>query len=124
MFEYKTNKVIIFQKPRLDSNLPGGMTDNITKRLQSFSYHQNLYSDMPDSELSGLAGTYSMAAKLGLRMPNLAPEVDTFTPTLPPVMPAAPPVFNMDTDAAKEPKKKKYAKEAWPGKRPTGSLLV
>ena len=49
---------------------------------------------------------------------------------LSPVMPSTvaikttpnPTVYN--PEAVNEPKKKKYAKEAWPGKKPTPSLLI
>ena len=57
--------------------------------------------------------------------PNLAPDVD-----LTPVVPSAvtinptpnPAVYN--PEAVNEPKMKKYAKEAWPHKKPTLSLLI
>uniref|UniRef100_A0A8C5P3C7 Nuclear inhibitor of protein phosphatase 1 pseudogene n=1 Tax=Jaculus jaculus TaxID=51337 RepID=A0A8C5P3C7_JACJA len=72
-------------------------------------------------------GTHGTALISGLPMPhpNLAPEVD-----LTPVVPSAvnmnptpnPAVYN--PAAVNEPKKKKYAKEAWPGKKPTPSLLI
>lgn len=69
--------------------------------------------------------TPSLSSKLGFHLPNPAPDVDL-----------APPVVNVDYSTTvsvsvsndnslpSEPKKKKYAKEAWPGKKPTPSLLV
>lgn len=69
--------------------------------------------------------TPSLSSKLGFHLPNPAPDVDL-----------APPVVNVDytttvqvtatndSSLPSEPKKKKYAKEAWPGKKPTPSLLV
>lgn len=63
-------------------------------------------------------------------MPNLAPDLrdyDMKEPTVPLL-----PMFTQNSlqasindgnNGSLEPKKKKYAKEAWPGKRPSGSLL-
>lgn len=57
--------------------------------------------------------------RLGVSLPNPAPDVDMGVPTPAPV--AAPQAQVTDS---LEPKKKKYAKEAWPGKKPTQTLLV
>ncbi len=111
------------------------MADNITKRLQDFHYRQGshgLYGDESHDPSAGLGpGSFSMAAKLGLKMPNLAPEVE-----VEPVIPAAHihvpqpaptvgfPSLPEEPQNPLEPKKKKYAKEAWPGKKPMPSLLV
>lgn len=123
--KYKCQMIIIyflfkFQRPKIDTGLPqGSMTDNITKRLQSFSYSHSLY----DSG-SGLSAerSFSMAAKLGVPLPNLAPDVDQeiVVPTINPL----PSVTITVEDTSMEPKKKKYAKEAWPGKKPIHSFLV
>lgn len=87
----------------------------------------------------------SLASKLGLPlMPNPAPDVDLTPPMAPP--PPPPPQFETASAAAAAvptpssadayateplmppgelgPRKKKYAKEAWPGKKPAPSLLV
>ena len=98
---------------------------------------------------------FTLAAKLGLPMPNLAPDIDSIEPlqTVPTTLhriPRATPTQGLSAEdilggaplpntaasevesgvggkrptiAASEeseaaPKKKKYAKEAWPGKRP------
>lgn len=109
------------QRHKLDTGLVQNtsMTDNITKRLQSFSYQTpSLYGD-----LSSAANTYSIAAKMGLHVPNLAPDIVPDEPVAPPVTAHPPVVFNVE-DISKEPKKKKYAKEMWPGKKPVHSLLV
>jgi nuclear inhibitor of protein phosphatase 1 len=97
------------------------MTDNITKRLQSFSYSHSLYDNVPGSGLTA-ASSFSMAAKLGVPLPNLAPDVneEIVVPQINPL----PSVTMTAEDISKEPKKKKYAKEAWPGKKPTHSFLV
>ena len=77
-----------------------------------------------------------MSSKLGIPLPNPAPEIDIAPP--PPKMPT--PIGAMTMSGSSnmssvsgievpqfedpdEPKKKKYAKEAWPGKKPTPSLL-
>ncbi|ESP05199.1 hypothetical protein LOTGIDRAFT_102248, partial [Lottia gigantea] len=99
---------------------------SITKRLQNFSYGAaGLYGDLPTlgstNAGSTLTSTFSMAAKLGLSMPNLAPDLDVSAPEV-----KAPEISVAFTpeEVSKEPKKKKYAKEAWPGKKPVHNLLV
>ena len=112
--------------------ITGTMTDSITKRLQNFPYSAHLYSDMPGSHVEEPTsptspGVLGFAAKLGLRMPNLAPEVEPEEGIPVQVNPRPPVVFTMEAPVeqpSNEPKKKKYAKEAWPGKKPTPSLLV
>ncbi len=106
------------------------MTENITKRLQNFSYGTNLYGDLPAvggvPTGSTLTSTYSIATKLGLPVPNLAPDIDheAATAAVPPTVNAAPIVGFTPPEPSKEPKKKKYAKEAWPGRKHTHNLLV
>lgn len=96
------------------------MTDNITKRLQSFSYsNRNLYGDIPASDTAA-----SIASKMGLHIPNLAPDIEDQPAPLPDVIESHPPVVFQVEEGPKEPKKKKYVKEAWPGKKPTHSFLV
>lgn len=63
-------------------------------------------------------------------MPNLAPDLrdyDLKEPTVPMLSMITPNSLqtsvNEGNNESLEPKKKKYAKEAWPGKRPSGSLL-
>ena len=105
----------------------GSITDTITKRLQNFSYGTHLYGDLPAAgtpDKSVLGSTYSIAAKLGLPVPNLAPDLEH--ETVPPPLEKPQIVGFTPEEPSKEPKKKKYAKEAWPGKKPTHShnLLV
>ena len=88
------------------------------------------------SSSSSLFFSSSLASKLGLPlMPNPAPDVD-LTPTIEVPPPAVPSLMTgtgygasgSDVEAGGSsdlgPKKKKYAKEAWPGKKPAPSLLV
>ena len=63
-------------------------------------------------------------------MPNLAPDLrdyDVHEPTpsfLPMITPNSFQASTAESDnESLQPKKKKYAKEAWPGKRPTGPML-
>lgn len=51
----------------------------------------------------------------------VCPQVELAPPE--PVAPEIPALVQVAVDPD-EPKKKKYAKEAWPGKKPTPSLLV
>lgn len=86
----------------------------------------DLYTDLPpeshSSSASGNLNIYSsLSSRLGMVLPNPAPDVDMDqgfaapTPFVPPQVQITDPM---------EPKKKKYAKEAWPGKKPTQTLLV
>ena len=118
------------------------MTDTITKRLHNISYAPNLYQDVPGEEATSPTSPTSptslgMVSKLGLRLPNLAPEVDAAPEAKEPApLPAPAPAaataaavgFSVegqgDQPSSNEPKKKKYAKEAWPGKKPVPSLLM
>ncbi|CAH1775590.1 unnamed protein product, partial [Owenia fusiformis] len=98
----------------------GGMNDSISTKLHNFPYAQNrdLYSDMatPTSPTS----TFSFSSKLGLPMPNLAPDLDIMPEAVVNINPT--PVM-MNIEEPNGPKKKKYAKEAWPGKKPHHLLV-
>lgn len=92
------------------------------------SIHANipqLYQDLPpetNSMTPGVASMYSsLSSRLGMSLPNPAPDVD-MEPNYP-QQTAYPPQQTQPTDSL-EPRKKKYAKEAWPGKKPAPSLLV
>ncbi len=120
-------KNLFFQKSRADAgpSASNSLTDTITKRLQGFPYPgQGLYEDESGASLTA-ANTFSIAAKLGLRMPNLAPDVEVEAPEVQPAAPRAPAVAPgpAENPGPAEPKKKKYAKEAWPGKKPSHSLF-
>jgi len=112
--------------------MQSSLTESITRRLQNYPYAGggafDLYSGantepMGESE-EAVPSTFSIAVKLGLKVPNLAPDLaDIDVPTA--VVPVHPAGAVMDSGAsAPEPKKKIYAKEAWPGKKPTHSFLV
>lgn len=114
------------------------LTEALTRRLHSFPYPTHHLYEMEHSVDVGanqvvMPTTLSIATKIGLRVPNLAPEIEVeeTLPSPPPLLvvpvhvaPAvnAHPLAEME--GLSEPKKKKYAKEAWPGKKPVHSLLV
>lgn len=113
----------------MDANAVGGMqsslTESITWRLQNHPY--DLYSgaeQLGESD-EAVPSTYSIAAKLGLKLPNLAPDIAELdvAPAIA-VAPIHPAVIEPGAANPPEPKKKIYAKEAWPGKRPAHSFLV
>lgn len=79
--------------------------------------------------------------KLGLSLPNIAPDIELYPTSLPPpsnvvtninsgvdMNPRVSNVVPSSSVAAvpteEGPKKKKYAKEAWPGKHPGQHLLI
>ena len=83
--------------------------------------------------------TFSMANKLGMSVPNLAPDVEMFDaqqqePDVTATAAAAPSAHapvqftaaEIGPQPAEGPRKKKYAKEAWPGRKPLAhvGLLV
>lgn len=84
-----------------------------------------LYQDLPPesnaSSASGITMFTSLSSRLGMHLPNPAPDVDMEQNYKQP-SPFVPPQVQV-TDSL-EPRKKKYAKEAWPGKKPMPTLLV
>nr|SVE76424.1 EOG090X07CE [Daphnia longispina] len=115
------------------------------RSLSASSGSEGLYGGLPpemgessqshlisQSASSGLFSS-TLASKLGLPlMPNPAPDVDLSAPLEPAAAPvtsrlnvefAQPPAVESDP-STNGPKRKKYAKEAWPGKKPTPSLLM
>lgn len=111
----------------------GSMTENITRRMQSFPYSQGLYSNLPaaaqepTSPTSPTSPTAATKTKLNITSaPAVAsPAVNNFNDIHEPVAHAHPAAEFVPVMAAAEaPKKKKYAKEAWPGKKPTPALLI
>jgi len=98
-----------------------------------------------DTHLPGPSGLFatSLSSKLGIPLPNPAPEVEMALPPVPVATStstaeaaemaagasaaaeqgAAGAHFPVEVEDPDEPKKKKYAKEAWPGRKPGPSLL-
>ncbi|XP_011935808.1 PREDICTED: nuclear inhibitor of protein phosphatase 1 [Cercocebus atys] len=118
------------KKKRVEGPGSLGLEESGSRRMQNFAFSGGLYGGLPPthseagSQPHGIHGT-ALIGGLPMPYPNLAPDVD-----LTPVVPSAvnmnpapnPAVYN--PEAVNEPKKKKYAKEAWPGKKPTPSLLI
>ncbi|XP_041436856.1 protein phosphatase 1 regulatory subunit 8 L homeolog isoform X1 [Xenopus laevis] len=104
------------------------LEDSVGRRVQNFPFTGGLYGGLPPTHAEGgaqTAGGHGTALMGGMPFPNLAPEVD-LAPTTATVAPitVAPAPTSFTAEAVNEPKKKKYAKEAWPGKKPTPSLLI
>uniref|UniRef100_T1IRY4 FHA domain-containing protein n=1 Tax=Strigamia maritima TaxID=126957 RepID=T1IRY4_STRMM len=92
-------------------------------------HYRNLYQDLPvagDDPTTNLSLSFlfpsSLSGKLGLSVPNPAPEVDSIPQSMDLVQVVQ--QVPMEALLSTEPKKKKYAKEAWPGKKPVPSLLT
>lgn len=86
------------------------------------SVAQDLYNDLPPESHPSSLGIYSsLNSRLGMVLPNPAPEVDMGQPFANPT-PFVP--QQVQSSESMEPKKKKYAKEAWPGKKSVQTLLV
>ncbi|KAK7100790.1 nuclear inhibitor of protein phosphatase 1-like [Littorina saxatilis] len=108
--------------PTKRAKLDGGLTSGLEGDHKQHTTSTTHFGDLPGHSMgSSLAHPLSFAAKLGIPIPNLAPDVE-HEPAPPPLPPSAAPF--VPEDGQKEPRKKKYAKEAWPGKKPTHNLLV
>lgn len=66
----------------------------------------------------------ALASRLGLALPNPAPEVEMTPAPLPQSVTPGQGGPLAAAELSHEPKKKKYAKEAWPGKKLMPTLLV
>ncbi|GIY48191.1 nuclear inhibitor of protein phosphatase 1 [Caerostris darwini] len=121
--------IIPNKRPREEtSNLFGsGLSSNPNKRItQTFHTAIDIHrSESPHGTISTLF-TPSLSVKLGLHLPNPAPDVDLEPPEVVPdyTLTVPNPTAAKETKMPQEPKKKKYAKEAWPGKKPIPALLV
>lgn len=101
-----------------------GIKDTGAYHAHSFPMKGGLYGDLPPAGHEAHAAGGTMLG--GLPLPNPAPEVDLAPdPPLPPIILNPTPVTGpYAPEGLSEPRKKKYAKEAWPGKKPTPSLLL
>lgn len=146
--------VVPTKRSRIENNILGysasistaGSTTDVTKHLNPSSFIPHLYQDLPPigNKISGKNEDYhetgsgldvnvssipTFASKLGLPLPNPAPEVSpqpdqihsTSITTTGPFNKM--PENNMEMSNPNEPRKKKYAKEAWPGRKPLLSGL-
>ncbi|KAI4889801.1 hypothetical protein NFI96_008087 [Prochilodus magdalenae] len=104
----------------------------MARRMQNFPLSSGLYGDLPPtsheagSQGIGSQGGSAMLGGLPLPFPNPAPEVDLSPTTVQPpaMLNPTPTPIPFTAEPLNEPRKKKYAKEAWPGKKPTPSLLI
>lgn len=112
----------------------------LMKHLTPSSVMSHLYRDLPPetNTISHAAAHHpshgpllfssAMASRLGLPLPNPAPDVDmsqeTSEASAVSLHPSGPAAAQAAEGGGQEPKKKKYAKEAWPGKKPMPALLV
>lgn len=105
---------------------------NPMKHLQPTSTTPQLYHDLPPEQFTPSmlpsnpfsTALTSLTSRLGIALPNPAPEVE-MTPNQMQTEVSHIPEISGSADAhTMEPKKKKYAKEAWPGKKPMPALLV
>ena len=110
----------------------GSSSDDLNSKKVSSSHQpftsptkMGLYDDLEGAHHHASSFSASLTSKLGITMPNPAPEIDMAAPPALPPTAMHPPV-GLDTsfEDPDEPRKKKYAKEAWPGKKPVQSLLV
>lgn len=77
----------------------------------------------PDSDNKQHGFLSSIGNRLGMNLPNPAPDVD-INPSIEEIAVPNPVVSEKVEPVSTEPKKKKYAKEAWPGKKNAPALLV
>ncbi|XP_067032838.1 nuclear inhibitor of protein phosphatase 1-like [Acropora muricata] len=127
----QTTLVVPNKKMRGPVSPMGNLTENITRRLQSFTYSQGLYSNLPGSGLVPEPTSPTSPTTQHKPRMTITSAPDVSSPTLPtsPKIPVPEPIAtvpsmqNAQMTIAEAPKKK-YAKEAWPGKKPTPSLLI
>jgi len=124
--------VIPKKRARNDMGISSGTDDSTKHRMIQAQQLTSptkidLYEDLPAVGTSGLFAS-SLSTKLGLPLPNPAPDIDMAAPvvlsTSATTASASAAHLEAQFEDPDEPKKKKYAKEAWPGKKPTPSLLV
>ncbi|XP_017336302.1 protein phosphatase 1, regulatory subunit 8a [Ictalurus punctatus] len=124
--------VVPLKKKKSEGHGTLAVEDSVVRRFQNFPLSSGLYGDLPpasheastqDSEHQ--AGS-AILSGLPLPFPNPAPEVDVLTATARPaaMLNPSPAPGPYTAESMNEPRKKKYAKEAWPGKKPTPSLLI
>ncbi|XP_026144051.1 nuclear inhibitor of protein phosphatase 1 isoform X1 [Carassius auratus] len=120
--------VVPLKKKKLEGRSTLGLEESVARRLQSFPLSAGLYGDLPPAshEATGQGGSSAITGGTPLTFPNPAPEVDVSPTTAQPpaVLNPTPAAGPYSTETLNEPRKKKYAKEAWPGKKPTPSLLI
>lgn len=131
---YEKRMLFSLQRMRMEGGLISLLEDhNPLKHMQPTSTTPQLYHDLPPEQFTPSSMSInpfstaltSLTSRLGIALPNPAPEVE-MTPNqvqteVPHVQEHLPSTTEPRT---MEPRKKKYAKEAWPGKKPIPTLLV
>lgn len=104
---------------------------NLLKHMQPTSTTPQLYHDLPPEQFtpSSMSSinpfSTALTSRLGIALPNPAPEVEMTPNQIQTEVPHVQEHMSGTTEPrVMEPKKKKYAKEAWPGKKPIPTLLV
>lgn len=105
---------------------------NPLKHMQPTSTTPQLYHDLPPEQFTASSMSTnpfsttltSLTSRLGIALPNPAPEVEMTPNQIQTELPHVQELPGTTEARAMEPKKKKYAKEAWPGKKPLPTLLV
>lgn len=142
--------VVPTKRTKIDKNYTAyaaASSSELNKHISPTSFMPQLYQDLPPLSSQGGYGPSSkgephslldpasptLTSKLGLLLPNPAPEVTSNSSELsgPAIIPfgvSQSAVNKLDDGSAdhsdpNEPKKKKYAKEAWPGRKPLLSGL-
>ncbi|XP_050543818.1 nuclear inhibitor of protein phosphatase 1 [Daktulosphaira vitifoliae] len=109
----------------VDHNNSNNQNKNFMKHMVPGGHlGDSLYGDLPGENEEKQSGFLtSIGNRLGMNLPNPAPEVD-LDPNIEEVVVPKPIVTEKVELVSTEPKKKKYAKEAWPGKKSAPALLV
>lgn len=104
-----------------------GVMNNDRRPDPYSSFHSHHYGRENDNQ-AHISPLFSptLSVKLGIHLPNPAPDVELapIEEEIQPVSMVPTSVRLQESNLPPEPKKKKYAKEAWPGKKPVPSLLV
>ena len=94
-----------------------GLLNPTLNNAGNMQYQGTLYSDMEVEDESTKMATVTMC---GLRAPNPAPDIEIITPRIKIKQKIIYDINEFDNHII-DIKKKKYAKEAWPGKKPLKS---
>ena len=109
--------VIPTKRQRMDNMANSLGQENTSKERSFVEVHE------PSTHYLDSSTQYSTAAKLGINVPNLAPDISVGVQV--PSVDINPKIqVHMETSEEPDlPRKKKYAKEAWPGKKPSHLLV-
>ncbi|TRY62196.1 hypothetical protein TCAL_02112 [Tigriopus californicus] len=138
-FRNMIESTVIPKKRSNESSYPGLLSSGHSGPSPNKKPHLLPQPTSPKGLYDGIdpsfGGVTGFSSKLGIPLPNPAPDIDMTTPAVNAAVPVAPVASSSIThdshvpaaassEDPNEPKKKKYAKEAWPGKKPVPSLLM